>query len=98
MEIILNFFNSIDWSREWLGIIATIITLYSFSIRHSLQFRQVNIIAAIMWITYGFMLSSSAVIITNGVITIMHIYHLYNHYYRNILLECKYKSKNEKPA
>lgn len=85
----MDFLNNIDWSIEWIGIIATTITLYSFSIKHSLEFRKVNIFASTIWLTYGLSINSSAVFFTNSIITLLHVYHLYNHYFRGILLDSK---------
>ena len=85
----MEFFKNIDWSIEWVGIISTMITLYSFSIKHSLEFRKVNIMASSLWIVYGILISSGAVLFTNSIITILHLYHLYNHYFNGILLDSK---------
>ena len=85
----MEFFKNIDWSIEWVGIISTMITLYYFSIKHSLEFRKVNIIASSLWIVYGILIGSGAILFTNSIITILHLYHFYNHYFNGILLDSK---------
>lgn len=68
-----------DWMLAY-EIIITVITLISFAIHNPLRFRQVNLIAAILWVIYGFMIDAMPVSITNGVISSLHIYHLFRHY------------------
>ncbi|MBD78171.1 MAG: hypothetical protein CL840_04375 [Crocinitomicaceae bacterium] len=89
MDELVNFIISVEWQKEWLGLAATTITLYSFSLRHALQFRQVNFVAAVTWISYGIQLGSLAMLITNAVIVAMHIWHLAKHYKGITLLDSK---------
>ena len=89
MEYLLEFIKNIDWTKEWLGMLAMTITLYSFSIKYSLQFRQVNIFAAFLWIAYGVQINSGSVLVSNLVIALLHFYHLFNHYSGRYLLQSK---------
>ena len=81
MKEIFEFFSiNADWSIEWVGIFATLITIFSFSLKYQLTFRQVNLFACIIWILYAFLIDSFAMLITNFIIFLTHIYYLYLHH------------------
>lgn len=80
MSFIVDFLASVDWGSEWLGLVCTAITLYSFSLSDHVLFRKVNFFAGVLWVVYGVMLSSIAMVITNLIIIGLHVYHLRKHY------------------
>jgi hypothetical protein len=90
-DLLVMYLQSVDWTREWFGIVATLVTLYSFSISCPLRFRQVNIVAAFIWVCYSYALLSLSMMLANGAIILLHVYHLYNHYTGKLSLKLENK-------
>jgi uncharacterized protein with PQ loop repeat len=62
---------------EIIGYLASIVVLISFLMKDILKLRIVNFIGCGLFVVYGVMLHYSIpIILTNGVIMIIHIYYL----------------------
>lgn len=59
-----------------VGLLATVITLSSFMVRHIVKLRILNSLGAIVWIIYGFIIWQYPVILTNLCILIIHTIYL----------------------
>lgn len=62
---------------EFLGYIATFGTLFSFTQKNIVKLRIINGSAAVLWIVYGLLISSSPIVITNLMIVLIHLYNLF---------------------
>ena len=58
---------------EILGIIASTLVLISFLFKKERSIRLVNILGAITFVIYGFLISSFSVILLNSMLIIVHI-------------------------
>ena len=63
---------------EILGITATVFVLISFLMKEAARIRKINIIGAFLFVVYGVLINSISVWLLNGVLLIVHIYHLRN--------------------
>lgn len=61
---------------EVLGIIATLFVLLSFLFKSPKKIRIVNIVGAALFVIYGLCIDSLSVWLLNGVLIVIHIYHL----------------------
>ncbi len=62
---------------EWVGYLASLILIVSFTRKNVNHLRIINSIGAILFVAYGFMLATSwPVIITNMFILFLNIYYL----------------------
>ena len=61
---------------EILGIIASTLVLISFLFKKERSIRLVNILGAITFVIYGFLISSFSVILLNSMLIIVHIIYL----------------------
>ncbi len=61
---------------EILGISATVFVLISFLMKDAVGIRKINIIGAFLFVIYGVLINSISVWLLNGVLLIVHIYHL----------------------
>lgn len=62
---------------DWVGYLAMILVISSFVFKDLIKLRIVNLVGAIVFITYGFMLNAWPIIATNLIIIIIQIYHLF---------------------
>lgn len=62
---------------DWVGYLAMILVISSFVFKDIIKLRIVNLVGAIVFITYGFMLNAWPIIATNLIIIIIQIYHLF---------------------
>lgn len=58
---------------ELLGILASLLVLISFLFKSEFKIRIVNIAGAIMFVIYGFLISSFSVQLLNFILVIVHI-------------------------
>ena len=63
-------------TTEWIGYIATIILLSSFTMKTLKSLRIVNSIACMLFIVYGLKISSTPVILSNAAIFGINLYYL----------------------
>jgi len=62
---------------EWVGYLASLVLIISFTRKNVNQLRIINSIGAILFIVYGFMLTTSwPIIITNTFILSLNTYYL----------------------
>jgi uncharacterized protein with PQ loop repeat len=73
----MNFLSSIT-PTEWVGYSAMVLLLLSFLMREIKQLRRLNSIACLLFVIYGFMLSTAwPVIISNAAILGINLYYLF---------------------
>jgi len=63
-------------TTEWIGYIATVILLSSFTMKTLKSLRIVNSIACMLFIVYGLKISSTPVILSNAAIFGINLYYL----------------------
>jgi hypothetical protein len=63
-------------TTEWIGYIATVILLSSFTMKTLKFLRIVNSIACMLFIVYGLKISSTPVILSNAAIFGINLYYL----------------------
>ncbi|WP_142783795.1 uroporphyrinogen decarboxylase [Changchengzhania lutea] len=62
---------------EWVGYMASVVLLISFSMKSMTKLRIINSIGAILFVAYGILLATSwPIIITNTAILGINIYYL----------------------
>jgi len=65
---------------EWIGYLASAVLLVSFTMKDIRKLRLVNSAGAVLFVVYGFMLSTSwPIIITNAAIFGINMYYLSKH-------------------
>ena len=62
---------------DWIGYLAMFLVVSSFVFTNVTKLRIVNLIGAAAFITYGIMLDAIPIVITNSVIILIQIYHLF---------------------
>lgn len=63
---------------EWIGYIATLILLISFTMKNLRSLRIINSIACLIFVVYGVMLSNAwPIIISNAAIFTINFYYLF---------------------
>ncbi len=63
---------------EWIGYIATLILLISFTMKNLRSLRIINSIACLLFVVYGVMLSNAwPIIISNAAIFTINFYYLF---------------------
>ena len=63
---------------EWVGYLAMLALLVSFTMKDVRKLRAINSIGAILFVVYGFLLQTSwPIIITNLAILCLNIYYLF---------------------
>lgn len=66
---------------EWIGYLASLILMISFLMKNIITLRTINSIGAILFIVYGFMLTTSwPIIITNIFILGVNLIYLTKHF------------------
>ena len=66
---------------EWLGYLASIVLMISFLMKNIITLRIINSVGAILFIAYGFLLTTSwPIIITNTFILGVNLYYLTIHF------------------
>jgi hypothetical protein len=59
-----------------IGYLATIFLALSLLVSNDLQFRWYNTLGCLSFIVYGFLISAFPVMLTNGILLVINIYHL----------------------
>ena len=86
---------TIDWSKEWLGIIASAFILISFLFTKQTITRIINMIGCVVFVVYGLLLPTYSTAFMNGALFIVHIVYLVKDY----LFRKKGKNEvNEQPT
>lgn len=62
---------------ELLGIIGTLFIVLAFSLDGEIKIRLFDLIGAILFVIYGFLINSFSTILLNIILTIIQIYKLY---------------------
>jgi hypothetical protein len=61
---------------QWIGYLASVIIVVSMMMNSIIKFRWINLIGALLFSVYGFLIDAIPVGILNGVIVIVDIYYL----------------------
>ena len=62
---------------DWVGYLASVVVFISFLYKNVKKIRLINMVGAFLFVLYGFMLNTAyPVILFNGGLIILHIYHL----------------------
>ena len=59
---------------EWIGWIATAIFASSYLCKQPVALRRLQALAALVWISYGFLIKALPVVAANAVVAILAIY------------------------
>lgn len=62
---------------EWFGYLASFFVLMSFLMRNITALRYVNTLGCMFFVTYGILLDSWPIIITNAAIILVNLYYLF---------------------
>lgn len=62
---------------EILGIIGTLFIVLAFSLNGEIKIRSFDLIGAILFVIYGFLINSFSTILLNIILSIIQIYKLY---------------------
>ncbi|KXX69893.1 uroporphyrinogen decarboxylase [Flammeovirga sp. SJP92] len=65
-----------EFSPEYVGYLASLLLMISFSLKNVKLLRTVNSIGCIVFVIYGIMLSAWPIVITNGFIAMINIFYL----------------------
>lgn len=61
---------------EVIGILATVFIVAGFVFKDEKTIRIVNMIGAVFFVIYGISISALSVWLSNGILILIHIYHL----------------------
>lgn len=65
---------------EYIGYVASVIIAISMTMRSIVKFRWINLVGAVLFSTYGFVIGSLPVGLLNGFIVVVDLYYLYQIY------------------
>jgi Zn-dependent protease len=68
---------------EALGYLAMTLTMLSFAFSDMRTLRGVNVLACLIWIIYGLLMSSEPIIFTNVAIGSVHIFSIYKNKFKS---------------
>lgn len=72
---------------QWLGYAASVIIMVSMTMSSIVKFRWINLLGALSFSIYGFLIHAIPVCILNGMIVIIDIYYLINIYSKEEVFE-----------
>ncbi len=72
---------------QWVGYLASSIILVSMTMSSIVKFRWINLVGALSFSTYGFLIHAIPVCILNGMIVMIDIYYLFNIYSKEDVFE-----------
>lgn len=72
---------------EIIGYVASVIIALSMTLNSIVMFRWVNLVGAVLFSTYGFLIGTIPVGILNGFIAAVDVYYLYKIYYKKEVFE-----------
>jgi hypothetical protein len=59
---------------NWIGWVATAVFAVSYFCRQPKTLRIVQAIAALMWVTYGFLIGATPVVVANVIVALAAVY------------------------
>ncbi len=71
----------------WLGYFASTVIALSMTMSSIVKFRWVNLVGALTFATYGFLIGALPVMFLNGIIVLVDIYYLYKIYTKENLFD-----------
>ncbi len=72
---------------EWVGYIASVIIAISLAVSSIVKFRWLNLVGALGFSIYGFLIGAIPVGVLNGIITLVDVYYLFQIYGRKDVFE-----------
>lgn len=72
---------------EWIGYIASVIIVLSMMMPSIIKFRWINLIGALLFSVYGFLINAIPVGVLNGIIVFVDIYYLWSIYSKKEVFE-----------
>lgn len=72
---------------QWIGYLASMIILLSMMMPSIIKFRWINLIGALLFSTYGFLIGAIPVGVLNGTIVLVDIYYLISIYSKKEVFE-----------
>ncbi len=72
---------------QWVGYAASVIIAFSMTMNSIVKFRWINLIGALTFSTYGFLINALPVGFLNGFIVCVDIYYLYSIYSKKEIFE-----------
>jgi len=72
---------------EWVGYIASVIIAVSLSVSSIVKFRWLNLVGALGFSIYGFLIGAIPVGVLNGIIALVDVYYLFQIYGRKDVFE-----------
>jgi hypothetical protein len=61
---------------EVIGIIATLFVLASFIVNDIKKVRLINIVGALLFVIYGYLINAFSTLLLNGLLILIHVYYL----------------------
>jgi cell shape-determining protein MreD len=62
---------------ESIGLAATVFILVSFLFNQEKKIRVINLVGAVLFVIYGYLIAAPSVYILNGALIVIHIYKIY---------------------
>jgi hypothetical protein len=72
---------------EWIGYMASLLIVLSMMMNSIIKFRWINLIGALLFSSYGFLIGAIPVGVLNGIIVIVDIYYLVQIYAKKEVFE-----------
>lgn len=72
---------------QWIGYVASVIIVLSMMMPSIIKFRWINLVGALLFSVYGFLINAIPVGILNGVIVLVDIYYLWTIYSKKEVFE-----------
>jgi uncharacterized protein with PQ loop repeat len=69
-------------NTDILGYVAMGLSILSFTLSKQRFIRTVNLIACLVWVVYGYMISNNPTIIVNILVCLVHVYWFIKRYER----------------
>lgn len=73
MQWFLDSIKELSSWTGWLGLLASALVLVSFLMKNEKQIRLVNILGCVVFVVYGFFISSFSVWFMNGALVAVHV-------------------------
>lgn len=72
---------------QWIGYLASLIIVLSMMMPSIIKFRWINLVGALLFSVYGFLIGAIPVGVLNGIIVLVDIYYLISIYSKNEVFE-----------
>jgi hypothetical protein len=69
-------------NMDILGYVAMGLSILSFTLSKQRFIRITNLVACLMWVGYGYVISNNPTIIVNALVCLVHVYWFIKRYYR----------------